>query len=154
MDLQVLRSELSNDPLGLNYIILSDAEAADALNAPSRPGKQAVAASDVRMFVLLNGLWPAIADLAQNSTNPLYKGTALTILQTISAGSFDTIRMNRPDIHAGVSAMLQTMVEAGVFTVEQRAGLIALGDALISRAEELGLGTVHHLTVAEARHGL
>ena len=155
MNIQVLRSELVDDPLGLNYQSMSDAQAADSLNTPNRPGKQAVAASDVRMYVLLNGLWPAIQNVAANSTDPVHKGTAITILQTLGAGSFDAIRMNIPEIAAGVAAMLQTMVAAGAITAENRAAMIAMGDALVSRADELGLGgPVHHLTVAEARNGV
>ena len=130
---------------------MSDAEVADAINTPNRPGKKPVPASDVRMYVLLNGLWPTIANVAQNGTDQVQKGTAMTILQTLGAGSFDTIRMNHPQIAAGVAAMLQTMVEAGAMTAAHRAAMIAMGDATISRADELGLGVVHHLHVAEAR---
>lgn len=153
MDIAILASELANDPLGVGYLGLSDAEAADALNTPNRAGKKAVPASDVRMFVLLNGLWPTIANVAQNSANPLHKGTAITILQTLGAGSFDTIRMNRPEIAAGVTQMLTTMVEAGAITEAHRDAMVAMGDATISRADELGLGPVYHLNVAEARRG-
>lgn len=151
MDIAVLAAELANDPLGVGYLSLSDAQAADALNTPNRPGKKAVPASDVRMYVLLNGLWPTIGAIAQSSENPVHKGTAVTILQTLGAGSFDSIRMNRPEIAAGVATMLQTMVDAGAITAEHRAAMIAMGDAMISRADELGLGPVHHLQVAEAR---
>ncbi len=151
MDIAILAAELSDDPLGKQYSALSDAEAADVLNSPDRPGKKAVAASDVRMYVLLHGLWPAFQSVAASSTNPIHKGTAITILQTLGAGSFDTIRINRPDIATGVSGMLQTMVDAGAMTSQQRDEMMALGDTTISRAEELGLGRVDHLNVAEAR---
>ena len=153
MDIAILAAELALDPLGRGYLNLSDAQAADSLNTPNRPGKKAVAASDVRMYVLLNGLWPAIQNVAANSADPVHKGTAITILQTLGAGSFDSIRMNVPEIAAGVASMLQTMVDAGAITAEHRAAMVAMGDALVSRADELGLGTVHHLNVAEARIG-
>jgi hypothetical protein len=151
MDIAILANELATDALGVGYASMSDAEAADALNTPNRAGKKAVPASDVRMFVLLNGLWPAIQAVAAGSSDALHKGTAITILQTLGAGSFDSIRMNRPEIAAGVAQMLTTMVEAGAITEAHRDAMVAMGDATISRAEELGLGAVHHLNVAEAR---
>jgi len=45
------------------------------------------------------------------------------------------------------------MVAAGAMTAQHKADMMALGDASVSRAAELGLGTVHHLDVAEARRG-
>lgn len=153
MDIATLAAELSDDPLGLSYSAYSDAQVADLLNAPNRPGKRSVAASDVRMYVLLNGLWPALQAAALNPASPLIQGTAITILQTLAPNSFDQIRMNKPEIAGAVAQMLQVMVDAGVMTADQRAGLIAMGDANISRADELGLGTVYHLDVAEARNG-
>jgi hypothetical protein len=151
--LGTLRTELSGDPAGLGYQGLSDAQAADALNARTRPGKQPVPASEVRRYVLLNGLWPGLQNLAANGTDPVQKGTALTILQTLAPNSFDSIRMNDPAVAAAVTQMLQTMVDAGVMTAAHRDAMVALGDAQVSRAEELGLGHVHHIDVAEARSG-
>lgn len=150
-DIDILREEIETDPLGIEYSDMADSEVADALNALSRPGKREVPANDVRMYVLLNGLWPAIQGVAASSTNPVHKGTAITILQTLGAGSFDTIRMNNPAIAAGVAQMLQTMVDAGAMTADHRAAMVAMGATTISRAEELGLGTVHHLDVGAAR---
>lgn len=153
MDIQALRTEIVSDPLGLGYAGLSDAQVADLLNTENRPGKRAVPAADVRSYILLNGLWPGIQAVADSSANPLHKNTAITVLQTISAGSFDTIRMDRPNIAAAVGQMLSVMIQSGVISEQNRAELIALGDTQISRAEELGLGRVHHLHVAEARNG-
>lgn len=150
-DIDILRTEIMDDPLGRSYSAMADSQVADSLNTPDRAGKKEVQANEVRMYVLLHGLWPTIQAVAATSTNPLHKGTAVTILQTLGAGSFDTIRMNNAAIAEGVSSMLQTMVDAGAMTAEHRAAMIAMGDAQISRAQELGLGTVHHLMVAEAR---
>lgn len=152
-DIDILRAELEVDPLGAGYSEMADSEVADALNAPSRPGKREVPANDVRMYVLLNGLWPAIQGVAASSPNPVHKGTAITILQTLGAGSFDTIRMNNPAIANGVAGMLQTMVDAGAITAEHRNAMIAMGDAQVGRAQELGIAYVDHLTVAEVRRG-
>lgn len=151
VDMPRLKSELADDPLTVGYAEMSDAEVADAINLPTRPGKREVPANDVRMFVLLNGLWPAIQAVAASSTNPVHQGTAITILQTLGAGSFDVIRMNKPDIAGGVAQMLATMVEAGAMTEGHRTAMVAMGDTLISRGQELGIGRVDHLHVAEAR---
>lgn len=152
-EIDILRAELQDDPLGVGYAELEDAVVAASLNEVNRPGKREVVASDVRMYVLLHGLWPTITAVAATSTNPVHKGTAMTILQTLGAGSFDVIRMNNPAIAAGVGQMLATMVEAGAISETNRAEMVAMGDTQVSRARELGLGTVHHMTVAEARRG-
>lgn len=153
IDLAVLHDELTDDPLSVGYAGLSDAEAADALNTPNRSGKQEVPASEVRRYVLLNGLWPAIQAVAANGANLFYQGTAITILETLKPNSFDSIRMNDPQVAGAVTQMLQTMVDAGAMTTANKNAMVALGDATISRAQELGLGLVHHLDVAEARNG-
>src|SRR5688572_11392135 len=152
-NVDILRDEISNDPLGRAYSAMADSQVADALNFPDRPGKKPVPATDVRLYILLNGLFPAIQNLAANGQDPTQKGTAITILQTIAPNSFDTIRMNLPNVHAAVSQMLQTMVDAGVMTAQHRTDMLALGDTMVSRAQELGLSNVHHLDVAEARNG-
>jgi hypothetical protein len=153
-NVDILRAEITDDPLSRGYETLSDSEVADVLNAPDRSGRKPVPATDVRLYVLLNGLFPGIQNLAANGQDPAQKGTAVTILQTIAPNSFDTIRMNLPNVHAAVGQMLQTMVDAGVMTAQHRTDMLALGDSTISRAQELGLPTVHHLDVAEARNGI
>ena len=152
-NVDILRDEITNDPLGRLYSAMADHEIADSLNYADRPGKKPVPATDVRLYILLNGLFPAIQNLAANGQDATQKGTAITILQTIAPNSFDTIRMNLPNVNVAVSQMLQTMVDAGVMTAQHRTDMLALGDATISRAQELGLPAVHHLDVAEARVG-
>lgn len=151
-NIDILREEIMTDPLSKNYEAMADSEVADSLNMADRPGKKPVAATDVRLYILLNGLFPGIQNLAANGQDPTQRGTAITILQTIAPNSFDTIRMNLPNVHGAVSQMLQTMVDAGVMTMQHRTDMLALGDTLISRAQELGLPPVHHLDVAEARN--
>ena len=150
-NVDILREEIMNDPLSKNYEAMADSEVADFINTADRPGKKPVPATDVRLYILLNGLFPGIQNLAANGQDPTQRGTAITILQTIAPNSFDTIRMNLPNVRGAVSQMLQTMVEAGVMTAQHRTDMLALGDTMISRAQELGLSTVHHLDVAEAR---
>lgn len=147
----VLAQELAVDPLQLGYAGLADSAAADRLNRADRPGRAAVKASDVRRYVLLRGLWPALQDLAAGGADPVAKGTAATVLQTLAPNSFDEIRMNDPEVRAAVAQMLLVLVNAGVLAEQNRVEMLALGDAAVSRADELGLGFVHHLDVARAR---
>lgn len=154
MDLQVLAQELANDPLAVGYADMPDPDVADAINAPSRPAKVPVPAPDVRRYVLLKGLWPRIASLAQSSPNPLWQGTAITILQTLAPNSFDAIRMNDPDVASAVTQMLTTMVEAGALQQIHVDEMTALGDSLVSRGAELGLGHVNFMDVGMARLSL
>lgn len=151
MDLNALAAEIADDPLGVGYATMPDSAVAQSLNTPSRSGKREVPASEVRRYVLLHGLWPKIQSLATSSSNPVHQGTAITILQTLAPNSFDVIRMNDPVVAGAVTQMLTTMVDAGAMSETNRDEMVALGDAQISRAEELGLGTVHHLDVAAAK---
>lgn len=154
VDMNILREEISQDPLSRGYSAMSDGQVAESLNGRNRPGRGVVASSEVRRYVLLNGLWPRLQAVASSATDETQRGTAMTILQVMAPNSFDEIRMNDPSVHAAVSSMLQVMVDAGAMTAENRAEMVALGDRTISRADELGLGLVHHLDVAEARnHG-
>jgi hypothetical protein len=150
VDLETLAAEIDSDPLNLGYAEMADSAVADTLNAPTRPGKRAVSASEVRSHVLLKGLWPRIQAVTA-SEDPILRGSAITILQTLAPNSFDTIRMNDPEIATAVFNLLSTMVVAGAMTEQQRDDMVALGDTQISRAEEIGLTRVHHLDVAAAR---
>lgn len=153
MDIAALRTELTDDPLGIGYESMSDPEAAEALNAQTRPSTGTVLASEVRRFVLINGIWPRIAGAAQAHPDPVVQGTAITILQTLAPNSFDGIRMGDPTVAGAVTGMLDTMVSANLMTTGQRDGMIALGSILISRADELGLGRVSYIDIGEARIG-
>jgi hypothetical protein len=150
---EVLRQELTDDPEGLGYATLSDPQAADLLNTANRTVRGTAQASDVRRFVLIKGLWPKIAVAAQSAPDPVVQGTAITILQTLAPHSFEQIRMSDTEVFDAVSQMLDVMVGASIMTPEQKIAMIALGDVVISRAEQLGLGYIHHIDVAEARNG-
>lgn len=150
--IDTLRQELADDPEALGYAELSDPAAADLINAANRPVRGTVPASDVRRYVLLNGIWPKIAAAAQSSSDTTVQGTAITVLQTLAPNSFDEIRMGDPAVFGAVSQMLDTLVSAGIMTLEQRDAMIALGDTTTSRAAELGLPNIHHMDVAEARN--
>jgi hypothetical protein len=148
---ETLRQELINDPIGIGYDSMSDAEAAEALNTKTRPGKRAVQATEVRSYVLLSGLWARISNVAQSSPDPIHQGTAVTILQTLAPNSFETIRMQDSSVYGAVTQMLQTMVSAGAMEQEHMDAMLAMGDALVGRGEEIGIGSVSHIDVAEAR---
>lgn len=151
MDLTKLQAEMTADPLSRGYADKADSLIAESLNEPNRPGRKVVPASDVRRFVLLNGIWPRIAALAQNPEDQEVQGVAITILQTLAPNSFDEIRMDDPEVTGAVSYMLGVMVSAGAMTTAQRSSMLAMGDTLVSRAQEIGLPPVHHLDVAAAR---
>lgn len=153
-DMNLLREEIAQDPLSRGYAGMADSQVADSLNAKDRPGRGVVPSSEVRRFVLLNGLWPRLQAVADNATDETQRGAAITILQVMAPNSFDEIRMNDPAVHGAVSAMLQVMVDAGAMTAEHRDAMIALGDRMVGRADELGIGFVHHLDVGTARQTL
>ena len=82
--IDILRDEIMNDPLSKNYGAMADSEVADSRELPwIVPEKKPVPATDVLLYVLLNGLFPGIQNLAANGQDPTQKGTAITILLTI-----------------------------------------------------------------------
>lgn len=151
MDIQSLRDELTADPENIGYVNMTDAEVAEALNAPSIDAKGTVPASTVRSFVLLNGLWPRFSKAAQTHGDATVQGTAETILQTLAPNSFDEIRMGDQAVYNAVESMLSVMVSAELMTEEQKGQMMSLGDMKISRAQSLGFGSVGFLDVSEAR---
>lgn len=154
MDYVVLAAELTNDPLGRGYASMSDSEIADSLNARDRPGRVPVPARDIRKYVLMNGLWPAIAMLAQSTeASPQARGAAITLMQTLAPNSFDIVSLDEPAVFDAVSNMADAMIAAGAITEEHRNAVLAMGNGLTSRARELGLGVVSHADVAFALRG-
>lgn len=131
MNLQPLKTELTTDPLGRGYAGMTDAQAADNLNAADRT----IEASAIPAPALLAGMvyseWVALtADQKQY----------LSML--VAAGSFDG-RTGKPPRTA-----LLAMFNGGSQT---RSNLQILLGQTVSRASELGLGAVTPSDIAAAK---
>lgn len=150
--LAILAAEIVGDSLARGYAQMSDSEVADDLARIYRAGRQAVYARDVRRYVLLNGIWPAVQALAADVNAALQsRGAAITFLETLAPNSFDQFNLQETAVYQGVDASLGMLQAAGVLTADQRADLLGLADTQMSRAHELGLDGLDHIDVARAR---
>ena len=127
-----LRAELADDPAELGYAGMSDAEAAAAFNARTRPAP--VPKGDVLRYVVENALWKGIADLAADD-GP-YAPAAASAVRAFEPGDFATIDMNRP----AVVGLMDALAAGGALTAEHKAAILALAANRTSRREELGIG--------------
>ena len=148
MNIDVLGAELSDDPLGRTYSGMTDKEATDSLNAVDR----------------------IIADSTRRSFRDLLRAEGLSVAGTIY-GKLKTAAETSAGVELAVSAAndysdnggldfshaqtisgLNGLVSA-VLTQDEANKLKALGTRTVSRATELGLGTVRVGNVEEARRG-
>lgn len=132
MDIAALQTELTTDPLGRGYSGMTDSQAANSLNTANRDGPD-------REIVSSHELFEAIVPAEWGSLSAAEKQRVQTILA-----------MGQVNLKgANTRANLATAFGAGTTT---RSNLQALqAGPKISRAIELGLGTVGDGHVASAR---
>lgn len=123
MDLQKLKDELANDPLGLGYRDMGDVEASERLNKPDRTPDSTTL--DCSAFA-------AAIPMAEHAKLKAAEAAYLSLLLN---------RQTLP-LTATAKAGLTTMLPGLVGAFFKRPG---------SRAEELGLGRVTPSSVAKAR---
>ena len=141
-----LRAELNDDPLGRGYSGMTDEQAADDLQSEYRSDLKPVPMSSVLR-------WAARHD----ALDKLDGASASGVPEQRSVARAATVMINSPhvesfDVHdAELAAMLDALVTAGIFTLDERDDLVALGTTPTSRAAELGLGRVKAGYVGKAR---
>ena len=149
MDLAALQDELLTDPEQLGYAdhveAGRDADLAALLNAANRSGKRPVPKASILRHVVEAARWGALEDLAANASSP-YRDAARSAIRAFQPGDFETIDLARP----AVAALLDALVAGGALAADDKTAILALADAQVSRAEQLGLGAVGHLDVARA----
>lgn len=155
-DINLLRTEITTDPLSRGYASMWDGQVADSLNARNRTASKSISAQTLHAWFVFNGKWPSIESTALATV-----GTGgLTADQKLAAQSFmeichyfSDLDMKDPQYSGGITFVLDHFVGRGIITTAQRAAIISLGSGLISRAEELAIGHVDHIAVAVARNG-
>lgn len=151
MDHAALYAELTTDPAGVGYAGKTDAERAALLNAETRDGWRDVAVGEVVGYALLNLMWPGIEDLAGNvSADATARNVARSAIALLTNPAMQTVQLSDPTKRTALAQMLGVLVLAGAITQAQSDGVLALGRAKISRAQELGLGAVTPSDVADA----
>lgn len=154
MDHAALYSELTADPAGLGYAGKSDAERAALLNAPTRDGWRDVTVGEIAGYALLNLAWPGI-EAAAESQDSNVRAVARSALALLTNPAIQTVQLSDAAKRATFTGMLDTLVAAGAITADHKAGVLALGQTKISRAQELSLGHVQTQDIinAEIVHG-
>ena len=141
-----LIAELADDPLDRGYSSMSDEDAAADLQTEYRSDLQPVPmASVVRWCARHDSL--ASLDTAASSASPGVRSVARAAQIMIASPHIESFNVHDPEL----SEMLDALVTAGVFTLDERDDLVALGTTPTSRAAELGLGRVKPGYIGKAR---
>lgn len=137
--IQALVDEISNDPLGRGYASMSNEDVSSSLNSTKdRPG--VVDMSDIKAYVLLQKIWGKCQYQAHHGTDRSAQELCFNFIGLID--SLEAVNFANSAAMAGISFQLTEMVVAGLVTAEQRTELLALGDNLQTRGQELNLGRV------------
>lgn len=147
MNYEILTAELQNDPAGLGYATMTDAEVATAINATTQAARQLVPLWQIKKAAIESNLWLAIKNAAASHADAQVQGVANVTLDYISDSRFENLDMDL----ASTQAMLGALVAGGVVTQDFVDALDAMADTTTSRANVLGLGTVSDGHVKSAR---
>lgn len=160
MNLQTLKDELATDPEAIGYAGMTDDQAATALNTANRSAFQPISGAALLRWAAggaNDAASPAVAarivriklasELAApfNSLSLTAQGYAAAAVAAIGAA----VPLSYED--AAVRAMIAQLATAGVLSSSEADELAALGTQAISRAAELGLGTVRVGEVTQAK---
>lgn len=144
--MNTLADEITNDPLSRGYAGMTDEQVAESLNAANISINATVtkakllqwAGANQRIVKLKGGLASPNDDV-ENICE-----AALRLLSAADVTTFDTG-------DSANTAFLDALVAARVLEDADKTSLLELGEKTISRAEQLGIGTVRVGHVGEAR---
>jgi hypothetical protein len=146
MDISILATELANP----EYAGLTDQQAADAVNAKTVMVRQLVETWRVKQYAIENSIWGSVKVALRKSDTPdeVY-GLCVQLVDWVddSAGKIQSVDVDLPS----VQMMLGGLVQIGLATQEQIAGLVGLADTSIRWVDSVGLGTVGDGHVKSAR---
>lgn len=149
-ELTTLKTEITTDPQSLGYSGKSDEEVADLLNLANRPGRAEVPCWRVKQAAMEWGAWGGLKIVyADPTANVQLRAVVIAAVDWIDdpSGKIQHINMDLP----AVGQMLAGLVAGKLITPEQSAALVAFGNALISRATEIGLPPVSYQDCYNAR---
>ena len=146
---EALKAELENP----EYAGMSDAEAADALNEADIPIKVDIGGDVMKLSLMVRGVavWDKLLDAAA--------GHAQANVKTAAVGFIDAVKFignwltSDPATNTALANRLGTFVNATppVMNIQQRDGILALADKMISRATELEWPAISAADVTVAR---
>lgn len=143
----------ASDPLVIElrkpeYSALGDQEAADAINAKTVTYRRPASSADVKAAAIRAGYWADI-DVGCDSPDSATRRLCRNIRGWLEdcAGKLPTLDMDNPS----TIAMLAALVDKQFITAQNKAELLALGDATQPWAESVGIGVVGIGAVRNAR---
>ena len=127
------------------YKAMTTQEKADALNALTVPRFQPVSYRDVASYFMVVDKYLVLNDATDDAAREFM----------LAMRTFNNFDMTNPIVETKINASLDALVTAGHLTAADKAAVLSLADAPISRAEELGLGFIQDYDVdnAEAYNG-
>lgn len=137
MDYAVLRAELAD----ARYAGLNDQQAADVLNARVIQARKFVPVVDITTYLRSQGAWLGIKAAAPTNA------AAAAAVDYNDDPRTETLNLDLPI----VVQMLAALAQAGILTETHVADLNAMADYTMSRAQQLGLGTVSAGDIQTAR---
>ena len=142
----MLKDELLNDPLGLNYAAMTDAEAAASLNDVNRIVNKRVQVSELLKY--LGGIGK-LGDFieAKTDASAAKRKPVLAVFSLFENPHITDIDVAVEPFAQGLGAL----VAANLITQPEADTIIAMGSETVSRAQEIGAGKVYEATVRKAR---
>ena len=140
--LELIKSEIDNDPEAVGYATMTDQEVADSLNGKDITKNILMPLSEVHDWASSKRLFKRFADAAKLDTD-LYKE-----VQFLLQGKQETANFNA----TAASDLLDDLITEGLITAEEKSELVAKSEKQISRAEKIGFAkTVTAEWVARCR---
>ena len=149
-NLTALKGEIDSDLLGRGYGTMTNAEIANDLNTPYRPaGTKAVSLADTEIAIRQADKWVAFNQRkdAREADGSISNPTVFQIMSVFD-GQIEEVNWRDGGYWEGLLDQAQTDGELGAGVV---AGWKALSDAFQTRANELRLGPVNGVAVANAK---
>jgi hypothetical protein len=147
-----LHDELSKDPQALGYAPLLAAGSAngvaDLLNAPRYDALGKVGITPLLEWIAAYGVMARLR-AAATGENAQVASIAEVALMLVSNPNIPALDLSRPR----VQQMLGALTQAGVIPQEAHAELLALATVRVSRAQQLGFGTVTADDISRAMEG-
>jgi hypothetical protein len=145
----MLHDELTNDPAGIGYAPALAAGShnvvAALLNAPQFDALGSVGITPMLIWIAKYGVMARLRAAAAGD-NPQIASIAEVAALLVQNPNISAIDFSLPD----VQAMLAALAQAGVISAEAYQEVVALATVHVSRAQQLGLGTVSADDVSRA----
>ena len=146
MRIQVNKTELDTDPLGLVYSGMDDSAAAASLNEKTRSRLEPIGSAELLAWSAANARLQKIKTAAESGVDDTIKSVAQAAYLMITR-SDTALDLNLADR----ITLLDALVSYSVLTANDKTSLESLATVAISRGEELGVGLVRAGDVIQAR---